>query len=254
MSNLSDYEVDDLGTQNDGEAVATAVDGVVAADAPVVATSVEGEAPKEEPKHKGGYQRKIERLERQLEQALSLVQRVAPTQQAAPIPQPVVTGKPDPDSYETFNEYIEALTDYKLGQARAEAQAEAQIARKQEHQTKVQSAFQTRYQDAVKAHPDFEALYEETADDVPFTDAMRESVLESDRGGDLMHYFLKNPEDAKRIAALSPVSAAREIGKLEARFETAPKPNATKAPAPPSPVKGTPIKPPAKDDKDYELY
>lgn len=61
----------------------------------------------------------------------------------------------------------------------------------------------------------------------------RESLLtlvESDVAPQLMAHFASNPEDVERIAKLSPLRQAAELGKLEDKV--AAKPQTTKAPAP----------------------
>jgi hypothetical protein len=62
-------------------------------------------------------------------------------------------------------------------------------------------------------HPDFDAVI--NRQDVPLTPAMQQAVYESEEAGELIYYFGKHPEEAARIAKLSPISSAREIGKIE---------------------------------------
>ena len=68
-----------------------------------------------------------------------------------------------------------------------------------------------------------------------------QAIMESDVGADILHYLRSNLEEAKRIDKLSPASAIREIGKLEAKLSSTPeKPKApSRAPAPISPLTGT---------------
>jgi hypothetical protein len=255
MRTLDDYAVEDLGPQNNGEPVAV-VEPIAEEIKPEVAEQVaeaEPETQEEEHKRRGsGRERKIAKLERQLEQALEIINRSVPQPQAKQAP--VADARPVSDSYETINEYVEALTDWKIQKARKDDEAKVFESKALEGQKKAEGVFQERFKAAVAAHPDFQELYEEMADEVPITDIMRISILESENGHELMHYFLKHPDESKRIAGLGVAAAGREIGKLEARFETAPKPNASKAPAPPTPIKGTPIRPPKKDDAAYEVY
>ena len=75
----------------------------------------------------------------------------------------------------------------------------------------------------------------------------RLAMLESESGAEILYHLAKQPAELKRIAALSPVSAVREIGKLEAaltKSSSAPEngtPRITGAPKPPPPT-GRPSK------------
>jgi len=64
-----------------------------------------------------------------------------------------------------------------------------------------------------------------------FSDAVRELVTDSDVGPQLTYHLAKNPALANRINALSPLQAAKEIGKLEDALSRPPN-RTTKAPPP----------------------
>ena len=109
-----------------------------------------------------------------------------------------------------------------------------------------QDKIKSKIMEAKVKHPDLDELI---ADDLDRnTSGIRTSnttverlLVESDNFVDLWHHLLANPEDAIRIAALDPVSTAREIGKIEARLSI-PKASAAKKvtlPAPPNPVRTT---------------
>ena len=64
-------------------------------------------------------------------------------------------------------------------------------------------------------------------------------ILECDSPHDVVYYLGKNPDEGRRLSAMNPVAAARELGKIEARL-SAPRPKTTtSAPDPISPVRGT---------------
>lgn len=65
---------------------------------------------------------------------------------------------------------------------------------------------------------------------LPATEAMAEVVFTSAKGVQIADWLGRNPSECARIAALSPIRQAHELGKLEARL-TAPPP-VSKAPAP----------------------
>ena len=79
------------------------------------------------------------------------------------------------------------------------------------------------------------------------------AIMESDIGADIAYHLGSHVDEAKKIFALSPASAIREIGKLEARLSTpTEKPKApSKAPAPITPLTGTaPVSSSAPSDQD----
>jgi hypothetical protein len=91
--------------------------------------------------------------------------------------------------------------------------------------------------------PDFDDIV--ASSDVVVNDDIRDAILESDVGPQILYHLAENDDVAKRIAGLSPKQALREIGKLEARFEakeTAPEAKPivrSKAPAPIQPLRGS---------------
>jgi len=72
---------------------------------------------------------------------------------------------------------------------------------------------------------------------------MIQLIQESPIGAQVWSYLLHEPEEAMRIARLSPLATAREMGKIELLIENEPKPEAKpakpvqKLPEPPKPVK-----------------
>lgn len=72
----------------------------------------------------------------------------------------------------------------------------------------------------------------------PVTPAMAEVIQDSERGPEVAYHLATHREDALRIARMTPLAAAREIGRIEATLD-APKPRTkTNAPPPPITLKG----------------
>lgn len=90
-------------------------------------------------------------------------------------------------------------------------------------------------------YPDFEAVVQQAAKET--SPQLSWMIMESDQAHDLAYHIGKNPALARTLSAMSPVEAARHLGKIEATL-AAPKP-ATRAPEPITPNKGS--APPAKD-------
>lgn len=81
-------------------------------------------------------------------------------------------------------------------------------------------------------------------------------ILEAGEKAPLVAYHLaQNPKSAAALNAMSPVEAAREIGRIEGRVSI-PKNTATRAPAPVNPVRGSasPSRGVGKSMSDYERW
>lgn len=90
----------------------------------------------------------------------------------------------------------------------------------------------------------FAATVEDYADkvydpSVPISAAMAEAIADSEIGPQLAYHLADNRELAAKIAAMSPVQAARELGKLEAKLSAPPPKPVTKAPPPPPKIAAT---------------
>jgi len=199
-------------------------------------------------KKRDSKDRKISYLERELTAARErLAQQPAAVEPGLKPTEPA-PGKPKLEDFQTLEEYQESLTDWKLDQReKTRAEAEAKHAR----DVAEREAFETwakREKAAKKAHEDYEDVMEATTiPDGPGVQAARLAMLESESGAEILYHLAKQPAELKRIAALSPVSAVREIGKLEAaltKSSSAPEngtPRITGAPKPPPPT-GRPSK------------
>jgi hypothetical protein len=156
----------------------------------------------------------------------------------AATPEPAkAEAKPKPDDFESYDDYQEALTNWTIDQREKTRQAD-ESKRQATEQQKVQiSAFQERCKVVRAQHEDFD----ETLEAAPaISAAMQQAIIESEQGAELAYELAKHPAEIERIAKLSPLAAAREIGKIEARLvKPAPepeKPQVTRAPKPPTPV------------------
>lgn len=214
----------------------------------------EPESKDEKPRKRNGFKRRIDKLttrltdrEREIEywkaQALKSqspkqdVETERRTESKAD-----VQGRPNPDHFDSHDDFVEALTDWKLEQRERERetkQRETQL--KTEHQQQVDS-HTARLKTFAKNHKDFEDVLSDV-DDIPMSVTVQQVILSSDNGPELMYELAKNPDEYARICKLPAIAAARELGKFEARLsrEADEKPETkeiktTKAPKPLSPV------------------
>lgn len=200
----------------------------------------------DKPKKKGGFKKRIERFQKQLsakdQEIEFLRQQISkglPKDEPKQSIKTEAEGKPKPSDYETHEEYIDALTDWKIEVKEKEIQTkQRETQAKTEYQKQVDS-FQTKVSDFSKTKEDFQEVIEDV-DDISMSIAVQESILSSDIGPELMYELAKNRSEYERINSLSPLAAAREIGKIESKLirESSSKKEikTTKAPAPLKPI------------------
>ena len=144
-------------------------------------------------------------------------------QSLAPPPEPL-----RPDDFTNAPAYAEAMAERKAAEMLAQREAEAE-------RTATLEAYQDREEEARGKYDDFEQVAYNPK--LSITDAMAQSIQASDNGPDVLYYLGSNPKEADRIARLSPILQAKEIGKLEAGMASSPPVRKTStAPAPIAPV------------------
>ena len=144
--------------------------------------------------------------------------------------------EPNPDDYDTFAAYNKAYTNYLYEQKEIErAQKERDAKLKDEYEQKTKS-FQQKINEFSKTVDDFDEVIEDAAVSFPVEEAIRSS----DIGPQLMYELGKDRDLLDKLNKLDPISAYREIGKLEAKLakesEKPKQKTITKAPAPINPI------------------
>jgi len=185
--------------------------------------------------------RKEAQTEREARQALEA--RLAALERQ-PAPQaPKVDEEPQPSQFNDAFEYAKALAEYTADKRIGEMRKQDAEAKEAQERQKVIDQWANKVQAAKASLPDFDDIV--ASSDVVVNDDIRDAILESDVGPQILYHLAENEDVAKKIAGLSAKQALREIGKLEARFEvkeTAPEPKTiarSKAPAPIQPLRGS---------------
>lgn len=185
--------------------------------------------------------RKEAQTEREARQALEA--RLAALERQ-PAPQaPKVDEEPQPSQFNDAFEYAKALAEYTADKRIGEMRKQDAEAKEAIERQKVIETWASKVQAAKASLPDFDDIV--ASSDVVVNDDIRDAILESDVGPQILYHLAENEDVAKKIAGLSAKQALREIGKLEARFEvkeTAPEPKTiarSKAPAPIQPLRGS---------------
>lgn len=141
-------------------------------------------------------------------------------------------GKPKPESFDTHEEWVEAVTDWKFDQRKAKENLERQAFEKSQ---KIKSHI-----DKFKESTDDYDEVVSSVDNFLLPNAALEAIQESDDPARLTYELAKNPKELERISKLSPLAVIREIGKFEAklqsRSESSEIVNQNKKPKAPAPI------------------
>lgn len=180
----------------------------------------------QKPKKRSGFQRRIDKFQKKLSERDQEIEQLRkavasgagkPLEQTAQETKNETVSKPDPASFDSHQDYVEALTDWKIEQREKVREINAKEAQfKTEYQKQV-SAFQSKVSEFSKSTPDFNDVISDV-DDVPLRESIQDALLTSDLGPQLMYELSKNRAELLRINSMSPLAAAREIGKIEARL------------------------------------
>lgn len=180
--------------------------------------------------------KRLARAERKRQREM---QQVQPPVKAEPEVAPA--GKPLPESFQTTEQYLEALTDWKAEQKVSEKldnwEKNQRESRVRQAMQQVAQQHQEREEQARDRYEDYDDVAYNPA--LPITDAMAHAIQHSDVGPDLAYYLGTHPKEAERIARLPPLLQAKELGKMEAKLPsmaTTPPAQTTNAPAPIRPV------------------
>ena len=238
-----------LADQPEVEAVQTEPTEEVERSEPEIEEKEQEEKPKANPK----LERRFSEITKQREEARKEAQRerearealearlAALEKQTAP-QAPKVDEEPQPSQFNDAFEYAKALAEYTADKRIEEMKRQEAEARQAQERQKVIETWASKVQQAKATLPDFDDIV--ASSDVVVNDDIRDAILESDVGPQILYHLAENEDVAKKIAGLSAKQALREIGKLEARFEakeTKPEPPIvrSKAPAPIQPLRGS---------------
>ena len=156
--------------------------------------------------------------------------------------QPVPSEPLKADDFADTQTYADALAERKAQELLAKRDAEA------ERQATL-DAYHDREEEARNKYDDFEQVAYNLK--LPVTETMAQTIQASDNGPDVIYYLGSNPKEAERIARLSPLLQAREIGKIEAKLgDNPPAKKTSTAPAPIAPVTARTSGAPAYDTTD----
>ena len=222
---------------------------------------------------KSGFQKRIDKLTREkyeLQNRLAALEKAPKAEPAKAVEQPKVEeiklpAKPSKDDFNDYDEYIEALADWKTEQKLA---AKLEQLRKEEAEAEQKAQFESmrtaylkRLEAAAERYEDFEEIAGNSR--VEVSKAIEELIITSEEGPDLQYYLGSHPDWAKKLLTMSPAKQLMEAGKVLAKLtenseqeeESEPRPKKPGPPAPIRPLGGSSTKSSVPlDELDYQEY
>jgi hypothetical protein len=189
--------------------------------------------PEDKPKVKGGFQKRIDRLIREKEQEREARERVearlkeleAKSGKAEEKPAPKNDGRPNQDDFKTYEEYMEAITDWKVDQ-KLKAQAEqAELEAEQETVSEILESYKERVTAAKAKYEDFDDVVNEsvkspwpeknaTKMEMAAAEAFRTAVFEDENAGEISYYYGKHPDEFLKLGGLTPAQVVKAVARL----------------------------------------
>lgn len=160
-----------------------------------------------------------------------------PPAPAAPV---VDAGEPPKkESFDDYDKYVDALTDWKVQKKAKEWEAE-QVRRNAENETKgkIQRLIDRLDTEGMKKYADFEDVARDPS--LPITPVIRDVLAECEAPEDVAYYLGKNRQTAVQLSRMNPIQAARAVAMIESEIKVAranpPAHPVTKAPPPINPL------------------
>lgn len=214
---------------------------------------------------RGGFQKKIARLEAEVAELTARLkdQPAKKDDGASKKADDAPPKRPDPKDFKTYDEYTEALTDWKVDEKLRKAEEARQTEAKKSEFKEAQQTKVQRYEKGVEAaqakYDDFDDVIEDY--DGPLTIGMQQALLDSEMGPEVAYHIAQNPKLGEKMAKMTLVQINKEVAKIEARLEAKQGDKAadddkktSKSPPPIDPVKGSSKSKKSVEDMDYEEY
>ena len=141
--------------------------------------------------------------------------KVAPAPQQ--IEQDILGEKPQASQFQDAFEYAEALAEWSAEKALVERDKQEQQRKIEIERQEVIKSWTSKLEKAKAELPDFDEMV--ASSQVQVRDEVRDAILESDVGPQILYQLASDDDLAQRISSLPVNKALKELGKLEVQFE-----------------------------------
>lgn len=180
-----------------------------------------------------GVQKRIDKLTQQRYEREARIReleaKIAESERQAQESQP----EPDPTQFDTWEKYLDAKVKHEADKRIREIEGQRTIQQKNAERL---AGFNERAATVRQQNPDFDAVLQSAATGV--SDAVMETILETEDGPSVAYYLAKNPTELYRLNAMNERQQVLELGRISARLSAKmPERKVTNAPPPPPAVK-----------------
>ena len=229
--NLADFHAEKLGLASEEAPVAAEAVEETPDSEPAVEAQAESEPAAEEeaevtdkPKQNPKLEKRFSELTKRAKQAEAdkqalearlqeLESKVAP----APLQADPVGEKPQASQFNDAFEYAEALAEWSAERALVERDKQEQQRQVEAQRQEVIKSWTSKLEKAKADLPDFDEMV--ASSQVQVRDEVRDAILESDVGPQILYQLASDDDLAQRISSLPVNKALKELGKLEVQFE-----------------------------------
>lgn len=203
-------------------------------------TEEETEQTEQPPKKENAVQKRIDQITKEKHEARAEAEywkkvatgEIKPQEPVQEQPTVHPDGKPQVEQFDSYEDFVEALTDWKADQ-REKQKEQATRAKTIAEQNA------TRIEQARTTHEDFDEAVS-NLNGIMVPPVTIEAIQESELSAEVFYYLGKNVAEAKKLQGMSIPAQLREIGRIEEKLSTKPVEKETKrvssAPVPLNPV------------------
>ena len=231
--NLADFHAEKLGLASEEAPVEAAPVEETPDTEPAVEAQAESEPEAEEeaevtdkPKQNPKLEKRFSELTKRAKQAEAekqalearlqeLESKVAPAPQQ--IEQDILGEKPQASQFQDAFEYAEALAEWSAEKALVERDKQEQQRMIEKERQEVIKSWTSKLEKAKAELPDFDEMV--ASSQVQVRDEVRDAILESDVGPQILYQLASDDDLAQRISTMPVHKALKELGKLEVQFE-----------------------------------
>jgi hypothetical protein len=124
---------------------------------------------------------------------------------------------PDPKNYTDFDDYTDAVADWKADKKLAEREANEKKAKEEAAAGEVVKAWNTRIESAKERHADFHEII--SSSPLEYEPVVRKILMESEYGPDVLYHLSNDDADAAKFSKMGVDQRVKFIGRLEGRIE-----------------------------------
>lgn len=152
-----------------------------------------------------------------LQRQVETIRQAPPKPAEAEKPEPSEKPRPKEEDFEKYDQFIDALTDWKVDQKLEAQSKEVQEKEIDGRTAEAEKEFKGKLDEGRERYSDFEEVAMDV--NVPITQGMVQILHETENPADIAYYLGKNRKECRTIANMTPFQAAKVIGKIEAEIK-----------------------------------